>query len=364
MTAENFLQITDSLSEPFFLVSASGLIVTANSAARELFAAGSLRDRQFSELFADDGEKVMSSLRLWSSSRQLLPASLRLRDGQAAFAVRCDGGVIEPAGAGKPALLLVRCIPRNEEGAGRRSGELGSGTATLPSHLVEQKARDDEKLATLGTAAAVFAHEIANPLNAVSTSLQLLQQELADANQNVKELTETASTEISRLSSLLNDFRSFAAPQFGDFKPADLHQTIRDVLAPEMAALHSQEIRVSVDFKPLPRLLLDLDKIKQAVCNLLKNAVEAMPHGGALTIKGSVGLTEKVVVLEITDTGDGIPDGVDVFQLFLTTKPGGSGLGLPIVAQIIAAHRGQIRHIPRSGKGTTFEILLPVPGTR
>jgi signal transduction histidine kinase len=77
--------------------------------------------------------------------------------------------------------------------------------------------------------------------------------------------------------------------------------------------------------------------------NLCKNAVEAMPYGGYLMIAGFVRATDRVVVLKVTDTDANIPDGLDAFQLFVTTKPGDTTLGLPIVAQIIAAHRGQIR---------------------
>ena len=119
-------------------------------------------------------------------------------------------------------------------------------------------------------------------------------------------------------------------------------------------------IAVEVDLQTIPALMLDGDKMKEALLNILKNAAEAMPGGGRLTITGYVREQEKAAVVEVSDTGIGVPAGVDVFQSFMTTKPGASGLGLPIAAQIIASHGGRIRSIPQRGLGTTFEISMPL----
>jgi len=90
-------------------------------------------------------------------------------------------------------------------------------------------------------------------------------------------------------------------------------------------------------------------------------AEEAMPAGGRLTITGYLRQQERVAVVEVSDTGMGVPAGVDVFQLFMTTKPGASGLGLPTAAQIIASHGGCLQQLTERTPGTTFEILLPLP---
>ena len=98
--------------------------------------------------------------------------------------------------------------------------------------------------------------------------------------------------------------------------------------------------------------------MKQVVLNLGKNAIEAMANGGVLSAK--IYQQNGRVILEIADTGIGIPEGEDVFQLFKTTKPEGTGLGLPIVQQIVSEHRGSIDYSSELGKGTIFKIFLPI----
>jgi signal transduction histidine kinase len=99
--------------------------------------------------------------------------------------------------------------------------------------------------------------------------------------------------------------------------------------------------------------------VKQVILNLCKNAVEAMPEGGSLTLKGYLSGADTIVV-EVSDTGIGIPEGMDIFEIFRTTKPDGTGLGLPLVSQIVSAHRGTVDYFSEPGKGTTFKLTLPV----
>jgi signal transduction histidine kinase len=98
--------------------------------------------------------------------------------------------------------------------------------------------------------------------------------------------------------------------------------------------------------------------MKQAILNLCQNAVDAMPNGGTLTLTGY--RSEDEIVMEVSDSGTGIPEGLDVFQLFKTTKREGTGLGLSIVQQIISDHRGMVDYVSAIGKGTAFRIVLPI----
>jgi PAS domain S-box-containing protein len=225
----------------------------------------------------------------------------------------------------------------------------------------EQKSQENEWLARVGTMTSIFAHEIANPLNSISTSMELIEMDLeapVEVNPRVKKTLEISTREIQRVSALLSEFRAFARPQAANLKPTDLVELLRDVLVPQAAVCQSVGITIRRELRDLPPIPIDPDKIKQVILNLYKNAIEAMPDGGILTVR--LHQEKDAAVLEISDTGIGIPKGLDVFQLFKTTKPNGTGLGLPVVRQIIAAHRGSVEYTSVPGQGTTFRVCLRV----
>jgi PAS domain S-box-containing protein len=235
--------------------------------------------------------------------------------------------------------------------------ELNSDITTRK--YAEQKVQENEWLAGVGTMTAMFAHEIANPLNAISTSLAVVEMELDGKfglDTRVKRTLESSTQEILRLGSLLNEFRTIARPQAAKLKPANLANLIKDVLVPQIAVCQKAGITINREFGDLRPILIDENKMKQVVLNLCKNAIEAMPNGGVLTVRAYQ--SEESAVLEVSDTGAGIPEGVDVFQLFRTTKPNGTGLGLPVVRQIVRAHQGHIEYSSKPGQGTTFKINL------
>ena len=225
---------------------------------------------------------------------------------------------------------------------------------------VEAQLHEKERLATLGTTAAVFAHEIANPLNGIATSLELATSELqAVDNAIIYDSVMTAYQEIRRLTSLLTDYRSFARPHRIQLEPTDLRPIVKEALTTIVRGHNGPEIRLDLQFdENLPVIQADRQKIKQVVLNLGKNAIEAMPSGGVLTAK--VSQQNGRVLLEVADTGAGIPEGEDVFQLFRTTKPEGTGLGLPIVQQIVSEHRGSIEYTSMPGRETIFKVSLPL----
>jgi len=228
----------------------------------------------------------------------------------------------------------------------------------------ETKARDSERLAAWGATAALFTHEVANSLNGISASLQLLdmkaqEQRLSDPDE--ESLLGSAKEEIKRLGFLLQDFRSFVRPQKYDFVPTNLRAVINEAVTTEKLLYDSMGIRVRFDLSDsLPPVIVDQEKIQHAILCICKNAVEAMPSGGVLTFRGYE--SDGAVFLEIGDTGTGIPKGLEVFEPFQTTKPLSSGLGLPVVSQIISAHNGTIDYISEPGRGTTFKIGLPAKG--
>ena len=238
--------------------------------------------------------------------------------------------------------------------------------------FVKNRARHD-RFAEIGKVAAVFAHEVANPLSGLSASLQFALKDLARftlmesprKHLNISIIRDTiqgALREVDRLVELLNDFRSSVPPQSLNLESTDLEKIVREIVALQGTEYSSSGVAVKLSFEEnLPAVDIDRSKIKQAILNLCKNATEAMAEGGWLTIKAY--RADGMVVLEITDDGFGIPADVDVFELFKTTKPGGTGLGLPVVQQIVAAHNGTVDFTSDPVRGTTFTIRLPFPNS-
>lgn len=241
---------------------------------------------------------------------------------------------------------------------------MGDGTVIRRGSGRDQEQSEHQErewLASLGTMAAVFAHEVANPLAGISCSLEFVEGELKNNptdHYSLISVVQSAMREVDRLSSLLHEFRSLAPLQSLDLKPIVLAEIIEEVLACQRTLYEAAGINVKFEFEnDLPAVRLDPAKIKQVILNLCKNSVEAMPNGGCLTL--STYHSAPMVVLEIRDTGTGIPSELEVFRLFNTTKPGGSGFGLPLVQRIVSAHKGSIQHTSRCDHGTTFRISLP-----
>ena len=236
-----------------------------------------------------------------------------------------------------------------------------SGSAQDPIRS-EQRPQESERLALLGTMAAVFAHEAGNPLAGILLSLKCVEIQLEKQQVNDPSLIPIirgAIGEIDRLGSLLKEFRSLVSEQTLDLKCTDLVKIAEEALALEMIAYQAAGITVKFAFEDaLPPIRLDPAKIKQVILNLCKNAVEAMPEGGCLTLKCYH--SRGMVVLEVSDDGVGVPDDVNIFELFKTTKPGGTGLGLPLVQQIVSAHDGTIAYKSKPGRGATFKVSLPL----
>jgi two-component system sensor histidine kinase HydH len=149
-----------------------------------------------------------------------------------------------------------------------------------------------------------------------------------------------------------------ARPENLSLKPLPIRALIselRKIILPQAA-----NAGIVIDYQipaELPLVTVDADKMRQVLVNLCNNAVEATPPGGALTVKATA--EGEKVVIEVIDTGSGIPEGFDIFRPFATTKKKGTGLGLMIVRQIVAAHNGSISYRSEKGKGTTFRIELP-----
>jgi signal transduction histidine kinase len=228
----------------------------------------------------------------------------------------------------------------------------------LHTQLVES-----ERLAAIGSTAAKIGHELANPLNGMSLTIQLLEQRVnkvvPEMGSQLSPTVKRLKDEISRLQKLVGEFSTISRKEKYVFQPVNLLQLIEEVIDLQSPDLSQNGIEIHTSLADdLPVMSIDADKMKQVLLNLVKNAREAMPHGGKLTIKGVQ--DGDAVIVEIGDTGVGIPMDIDAFQPFVTTKKEGTGIGLFIVRQILTAHNGTISYRSKSGEGTTFRLELPL----
>ncbi|MGE0825945.1 MAG: PAS domain S-box protein [Candidatus Binatia bacterium] len=230
---------------------------------------------------------------------------------------------------------------------------------------LQQRVIGQERLATIGTMAAKLAHEIGNPLNSMSLNAQMLERRLAKTvdgpDERLLVYLQNVQSEIHRLTQLLHDFRALSQRQHSDFRAVSVRDLIRDVLRTESPHYSARQIYVASEVPAeLPAVRGDADKLRQVLLNLTKNAVEAMPQGGTLTVRASA--HDGHIHIDVVDTGIGVGDELKVFEPFKTTKPEGTGLGLAIVQEIVDAHRGKVSYASAPDQGTTFSVSLPIVG--
>jgi PAS domain S-box-containing protein len=266
-----------------------------------------------------------------------------------------------PLGGGATRWELVHFVPD-------RHKQPADGFFMLVTDITERKRleaqmRERERLRTIGATAGSLTHEIGNRLNGISTTIQVLEhvlvphQVLSDAL--VTETLSDLKAEAYRLQAVLQDLYVLT-----DVGHLDLQ--LLDITALTVEMLHVQEPHhlmrhIHVEHcvqSGLPLINADRQKLFQVFCSLCANATEAMPNGGTLTIREH--LEGKHISVRVQDTGVGIAEGAPVFEPFMTTKPGGSGLGLALVKQIIEAHGGTVTYMSTPGRGTTFTLMLPV----
>jgi PAS domain S-box-containing protein len=222
----------------------------------------------------------------------------------------------------------------------------------------EETLKENARMTALAETASIFAHEVANPLNGISTILQMLMREHKAGDGNSGEMVQDALNEINRLGGLLQEFRSFGRPEDITKEPLNLREIIKEVLSVGSAEYSDRGISVEQEYKSDDIFLsADRDKLKQVLLNLFKNSVEAMPKGGTLKIRART--SSNHVIVEVIDTGIGIPTGTRVFDPFMTTKPLGTGLGLAVVKKIVTAHRGTVSYQSEQGRGTVFTLTFP-----
>ena len=254
-------------------------------------------------------------------------------------------------------------------------GILGAGILGMAAifhnqhnHMLEVKALEAqvlhrERLSALGNMAAGVAHEIRNPLNAISMGLQRLKAEFqpADDQEDYARLTELMLGEVHRLNSIVEQFLSLSRPIEIKAEALPLPEVLNELAALENSDAKRSRVRIQVNAAPnLPALKADPNLLTQVLLNLILNGFQAMPGGGTLTLEAKT--SNGNFLIAVTDTGTGITaeNQRRIFEPYFTTKVKGTGLGLAISRRIIEAHGGTITATNETAGGCRFEISLPL----
>jgi two-component system sensor histidine kinase PilS (NtrC family) len=214
---------------------------------------------------------------------------------------------------------------------------------------LENRLRTSEKLALLGQLSAGLAHEIRNPLSAISGSVEILSEEVKPTEENLR-LVKVATQEVERLNLLVEDFLLLTVPIQKIPTPVDLGSNISETVESFMRTVRKNGLEVVVDIQKEIYVEADSYRLKQ---------MQAMPNGGKIMIQSY--LEEENIRIKISDNGCGIDEKImsRIFEPFFTTKKVGTGLGLAIVQKVIEGYNGKIDVISSEGKGTTFVMILP-----
>jgi len=219
-----------------------------------------------------------------------------------------------------------------------------------------------ERLAGIGELAAGIAHEIRNPLGNISSSAQLCLNKFK-LNDDLKQFLEIILRNSRNANKIIKELLDFANPRSISLKSGNINEIITDVIKLASPRCLESKVKIEIDKdNEIPEIMMDRKWLEQAFLNFILNAKDSMSNGGFLHVKTLSDPEKKEIKIIFSDTGEGISkeNMKKIFDPFFTTKDNGVGLGLSLVHQIISAHNGMINVNSTIGKGTRFQIMLPV----
>jgi PAS domain S-box-containing protein len=340
---ENMNSVMAGLEDGLLLFTRDARAVMVSPAAEKFLGApaGQFLGRRVTDIFPI-GHPLRDALHLEGDELREVAAEIELKttEGERRVSVTVQG--IQEDGERMGALLTLRDLDSIES--------------------INTQLQVSERLAALGRITAGVAHEVKNPLNSMRLWLENLKESLPEeSDSGAKQAVQVLDKEIDRLDAVVKRFLDFTRPMDVRLEPTQLAQLLGEVLEiaqPQMQKANIQVARLlPID---VPEVYVDRDLLKQAVLNLVLNAGESMPSGGQLRLVLS--RRGEMAEISVGDTGKGIPPEhrQKIFQLFFTTRPGGSGIGLASTFRIVQLLNGSIDFTTEVGKGTTFRIELPL----
>ena len=344
--------IFQSLQEGVMVIDADGRLNYANRAAEQLvgFSADESRGRQVASLLQDvdwDWDLILrGDPSEWS---RMLSREIEVTYPEHRFISLCVVPLAGETGTGQGAVIMLRDVTRSRE--------------------AEASLLESERLNAIKLLAAGVAHEIGNPLNALNIHLQLMQREVdglaADQGSELRELVEIARNEVGRLDLIITQFLRAIRPAQPKLEPVAVDEVLKQTLTLLREEIGNRRIDVELSVaNAVPPIHADRDQLKQVFFNVIRNALQAMPDGGAIQI--GIAATDQNLNISFRDTGTGIEPGnlARVFEPYFTTKPDGSGLGMMIVQRIMRDHGGQIEIRSKPRAGTEITLVLPLSERR
>jgi len=256
------------------------------------------------------------------------------------------------------------------------TGEMGEVCADINRRAAEpERYRDErqnfrgdrdghrEKMASIGEAAAIFAHEIKNPLAGISGALQVMAEDIPDGSPR-KQICREMLDEIERLDTAVKDLLAYAKTPEPHLIPTDINAMIERACTVDRSAAGSSHVEIKTVLEAVPEAMIDQEQMGKVFVNMIRNAISRMPGGGTLTVTTEYRKDRGEIEIAFLDTGREIPEEKirDVFVPFFSTKQLGTGLKMAISRNIVESHKGRMKVVNRTGAVCSFSIIIPCKG--